>query len=384
MSTAYYVQDTITTRALKKYCQKDLKQNKVLGTTNVRNAFVIMSKQWHGGILDGGVITDALEYVPQSAYVDNQSCGYEINPNEIKLKGEGCIYLGLFHTCYGHAITDTMKKLWYIETNECKQYVAQGYELIFITGKNGDLPEWNKKILELAGVNLLEITHLRQNKFYKHIIIPDNSIVFENGYQYYTDTFEKTINRIKTSVSNTITYKQQVPSKLYFTRSAIRFSNNREIGEKRIEKVFKEKGYVIISPEKHSIEEQVSMLMKCTHFAATEGSCAHGAIFVSPNTNVCILRKADYINKYQPMITQLTNSKTTYIDIHHSVKAHKKYPVWGPFYMYVSKELAQWAGIKKHQYYFLQPSYWMYYSDIIKRIVNLTNRLINRILQPFK
>ena len=381
MSTAYYVKDTITTRALKKYCQKDLKQNKVLGTTNVRNAFVIMSRQWHGGILDGGIMTDSMEYVPQSAYIDNESCGYEINPSEIKLKGEGCIYLGLFHTCYGHAITDTLKKLWYIETNECKQYVAQGYELIFITGKNGDLPEWNKKILELAGVNLLEITHLRQNKFYKHIIIPDNSIFKENGYQYYTDTFEKTINKIKISVSKTITYKQQVPCKLYFTRSAIHFSNNREIGEKRIEKVFKEKGYTIVSPEKHSIEEQVSMLMKCTHFAATEGSVAHGAIFASKHTSVCALRKADYINKYQPMITQLTDSNTTYIDIHHSIKAHKKYPMWGPFYMYVTKELAQWAGKKTHQYYFLQPSYWFYYSDRLKITLHIINRISHLFLE---
>ena len=380
MNTDFYVKDTISARSLKNYCQQDFKQDKTLGTTEVRNAFVIMSKQWHSGILDGGIMTESMDYVPQSAYLEDNSCGYEFIPDEIELKGEGCIYLGLFHTCYGHAIIDSLKKLWYVETTECKNLIAKGYELVFITGRNGDLPYWNKRILELAGLNMQEITHLRQNKFYRHIIIPDNSTIFEvSGCRYYTETFENIIYRIKDSVSATTAFHQQYPSKLYFTRTAIHYPNHRETGEKRIEKVFKEKGYEIISPEKHSIEEQVSMLMKCTHFAATEGSCAHGAIFVSPHTNVCVLRKADYVNKNQPMITQLTNSNTTYIDIHHSVRANKKFPMLGPFYMYVTKELSEWAGNRTHQYYFLQPSYWFYYSDRVKRYVRITHRIMNKL-----
>ena len=384
MNTNFYVKDTSITRALKCYCQQDLKLDRLLGVTNVRNAYVIMSKQCHEGFLDGGIMTDFMEYVPQSAYLENWSCGYEFIPDEIKLKGDGCIYLGLFNTCYGHAITDTLKKLWYLETTECKKLIAKGYEPVFLTGFNFDLPLWNKRILELAGINMQEITHLRQNKFYKHIVIPDNSTIYENDCRYYTETFETIINKIKESAANTMAFHQQYPSKLYFTRSAIHYPNHREIGEKRIERVFKEKGYEIISPEKLPIEEQVCMLMKCTHFAATEGSCAHGAIFVSPHTKVCVLRKADYVNKNQPMITQLTKSNTTYIDIHHSVRTDKSFPMGGPFYMYITKELSQWAGNRTHQYYFLQPSYWFYFSDRVKRYVSITRRIMNKLARLFQ
>ena len=337
---------------------------KKLGVNVVENGRILISRNWlDGGILEGGIVDVQNRFISSSSYVDNGGCPYDFDNKSIDYQNKTCVYLGLFAMAYGHAITDSLKRLWFLNTVEGKQMIEDSsIDFIFITERNLDLPSWYCKILELAGVELSKLKHIRVITQYRRIWIPDNSLFNDAGRLYYCDEFRSVIEKIKHSVQTTDVFNQIPSLKIYFTRARLGLNNIlREIGESRIERLFMRNGYQIISPEKLSIEEQISILMKCKAFASTEGSCSHAAIFCRKEASIIVLRKADYINLYSSLISDMTGSETTFIDANHSSKIDNNVPMFGPFYLYITPQLRQFAQNKSFSLpYYLHPYYWFY------------------------
>lgn len=180
----------------------------------------------------------------------------------------------------------------------------------------------------------------------EHILLPDDSFIFNNRFRYFTQPFKETIARIcsfspKIDVCN---YKNL--SKVYFSRSKW---GDGDFGESDIENVFKKIGYSIIYPEKLTFFEQLYILQNCDSFASTEGSTSHNALFLREGAECIILRKADYINMYQLPINELKNLNVTYIDAHLSIYAEPNFKYVGPFFMYVNSNLQRfiWTRLKE-------------------------------------
>ena len=340
---------------------------KKLGVKVVRNGYVLSSRRWtKDSLLEGGIVDSDLHYLEETGYVDGGGCSYEFDTSNIEVGGK-CVYLGLFHPVYGHAITDALKRLWYLSTEEGRSLVEdRNVDIIYLTGGNVEMPKWHCEILKLAGVDFSRIKHVTTTTKYSDIIIPDNSLFWDNGLLCYCEEFLNVIDSIKDNVHNSSVYKSTLPLDLYFTRTALSYASDREVGEKEIESYFKSKGFSIVSPESLSIEEQISLLMKAKRFAATEGSCSHSSIFCDPSSEVIILRKANYINQYSTMIADLVKCKTVYIDAHHSINVNVRFPMCGPFYLCKTKELSQYFNENMAPPYFLRFS-WLVYRYSLKR-----------------
>ncbi len=287
-------------------------------------------------------------------------CSYEFDLSSVEY-GEKCIFLGTFHLVYGHAITDALKKLWFLNTELGSKLINDSsVDLVYITSCNNDMPQWHLRILELAGVDVSRIKQIRNTTKYNEIIIPDNSLFKENG-MLYTNEYREIIEKIKDNVRSTTYYKSAPSYDLYYTRTAFKDASKKEIGEKSIEKHFKKRGFQVFSPEKLPIEEQISLLMKCNKFAATEGSCSHASVFCYSSAEVIILRKVNNVNWYSPMINDFVGYRTVFVDVNHSVMANRKSSVAGPFYLYVTKELSRFLGQRSFIVpLFCRPSYWDY------------------------
>ena len=81
----------------------------------------------------------------------------------------------------------------------------------------------------------------------------------------------------------------------------------RTIGERKLEKFFSALGYTVISPEKYSLREQLSILLGCEEFACTVGSASHNSIFLRDGTRVTLIPRAGFISEYQPALDQVHN-----------------------------------------------------------------------------
>ena len=353
---------------------------KSLHYREIDKGYVLMSRAWHGGCCDGGVVDADLNFVDHTGYSINRGCGYDFD-STIAAKGSRCIFIGSFHTVYGHAITDALRKLWFLNTAEGQQLIGDGYEIVYITTKDSKMPQWFLHILEMATVNKKQFIHLHTTTRYDKIIVPDDSLVCEDNRILYTEVFRSTIETIKERVRQTDIYKQ-VPEggSYYFTRTGCNHIM-REMGEPALEKEFKKQGFEIISPEQLPFEHQVSLLMKCQRQASTESSTSHAAIFCTPESEVIILRKADYENKYSMMIADFVGNKTVFIDANHSIKTNKSLPMLGPFYLFVTQNVRTFFNSKSGGVNIcLHPSYWLYLWSKHK-IVNFFLRLYDKLIR---
>ena len=341
----------------------------------VEKGYVLVSKSWHGDRCDGGVVDADLQYITSTGYFPYGGCGYDFDP-ESAASGNCCIFIGSFHPVYGHAITDDLRKLWFLNTEEGKRLIAEGYEVVYITTTDSKMPEWHLHILELAGVDTSKLVHLHTTTKYEKIVVPDDSFSGENGLLCYTEVFRSTVETIKANVRQSDFYKQAPDNgSYYFTRVGCN-DITREMGEPALEKVFRKHGYEIIEPERLPFEQQVSLLMKCRRFASTEGSVSHASIFCNQDSEVVILRKADYENKYSVMIADFVDNRTVFIDAHHSSKANPELPMLGPFYLCVTTYLKKYFNRNaRGAFLALRPSYWLYLTS--------HNRIVNRFLRRY-
>lgn len=204
----------------------------------VENGYVLMSKSWHGGLCDGGVVDADLHYISSTGYTSSGGCGYDFDYSSAAY-GKCCVFIGSFHPVYGHAITDALRKLWYLGTDEGKRLISEGYEVIYITTQNSEMPDWHLHILGLAGVDVSNLVHLRQTTKYKKIVVPDDSLYGDNGQIYYTDLFCSTIETIKANVRQTELFRL-IPDNgsYYFTRTGCNHIV-REMGEPALENEFR-------------------------------------------------------------------------------------------------------------------------------------------------
>lgn len=349
---------------------------KKLSYLQLDNAYILPSKDlWRDGKCYGGVVSCEGEFIESSAWHEGKRCDkYSFEGNEATEREETAIYMGFWNPCWGHAITDNLKKLWFLETADCQLLLNEGAKLVYLTIDNRPLPAYIHRIFQLANVDIDSFELISSLSRFKRIIIPDNSFIADNGQRYYTMEFSETIKRIK---QNAEVQKVIYPEKVYFTRT--RLQNNRDIGEKAIERVFRQQGYSIIAPEQHSVDDQIQMMMHCRSFASTEGSISHNAVFCNPGTDVIIIRKCNDVNKYQMAVNEVSGANITYIDCHHSTRTPKTTPWVGPFFLYNNECLKKWSGDTTYKLPLIfNPKWWHYcllghgwYSRIINRIESI-------------
>ena len=355
---------------LKSAVEKNYLSNKTLKCVCYDNAYVLPPVS--GGV--GGVVTRQLDFISSTAFE-----GFE----QREFDGQGAtyedcdvIFLGYFYHVWGHYFTDNIKRFWFLYTDEAKKLIEGGARLVFISAFNKKISENGQKLFSMADADSGSFRLITSITQFRKVYVPEISFfttmpVEFLGERFYTKEFEETISRIRAKIKKTI-----VLDKVYFSRLGLTNNYWREYGEWNIERLFKKKGYTIVYPETLCLEDQLSILANCSHFATTEGSIAHNSIFCSPGTDVVIVRKANYINYYQLAIDQLSSLNVTYIDAHHSTPPYGDGHIWaGPFYMCTTSQMLHWAEKLPFFWpYYLRPSYWWYRLRrnpfVLKKIAN--------------
>lgn len=323
------IKDNVTKALLQDYCWYD-----PIGFRSYANARVLPwfpDKRFSGGVVDSSGA-----YVDSSALHENAYDGsYEYVTNSVERVDRTAVFLGTWIGIYGHAITDNIKKLWFLFTEDYKM-LGPDIDLLYCYLGEGDLPVYIKEILLALGIAADSLKRVETVTEYKNVIIPDNSFILSDGQRFYTDSFRTTVSRIIDNAPTLTAY----PEKIYLSRK--KSSSFRDYGEAELAETFAQHGFEIVVPEEHSFLEQVAIFSHCKCLAATEGSIAHNAVFCRPETELVILRKSDYINTYQSALDAMNSLNVSYIDAHHTVNVSD--PWVGPFFIWRTKYLNEYFG----------------------------------------
>ena len=358
-----------------KYSQIDyLKKNK-LKTIEVDNGIILPAKKdtspnpklW----AIGGVESSDGKFIDESCSRSLFGGDYEYDEELIENINEEVIFMGPFIKHWGHFLCDQINRLWYAAQNKNKYKVAYcGWN--WGTG-NTDITDNFLEVLEYIGIERDMLINVQRPTRFKKVIIPEISFI---PGDFYTKEFQLIIDTILKNVK----LDDAVPKKVYFTREAL--GSNKEIGEEKISSYLSNMGYEIISPEKLTFKEQISIFNNSSEIAMMSGSIAHNIMFSqNNNTKIIILNKTDMINDYQMAIDHITKSPVTYIDIYKNVK--KVLFGMGPFLIYVTKYLESFYNTNINQkttrkeIKLFRRKYKMIYSNINnKKLLKRQNKSI--------
>lgn len=292
--------------------------------------------------LDGGVINQDKEFIMSTSLHDGNSnaSAYDFGVDQVHREDETVIYLGLFVSIWGHCLTDNIKRLWFLKTKEYKEQFAN-CKLVYVPALGFKFGENFKQLISILGIDCEKFIPITEIKQYTRIILPDECFFSPKGTtRFFTKEYVQLMNEIREYA--VMHAKKTGIDKVYFTYANC--AKYKVIGEDRLEKYFKSKGYTIIAPEEYSFKQQLNILINCKNFASTIGSCAHNVVFLKDDTDVILIPRAYYLTGYQRALDEVHNLNITYIDSSLSVAVDRKKPWGGPFYYYVSENLRKFFG----------------------------------------
>lgn len=262
---------------------------------------------------------------------------------------EPVFFLGKYNICWGHCITDGMKFLWPFLDLDKHPYL-QNCKVVYTTlGQGDELPPNFLELLKLFGINESRLVRLRRVTRLRECYLADECFGADGQDRWFTPEYRALIQyvcqRCKECQSAT-----GCSHKLYLSRRAWKCDwVTGEFGEQHLEEAFRRSGFEVLYPERVPFREFVCRLQQADEVSATECSSSHNALFMSPGAKMILLRKLDRINLYQLAINQVADLAAVYVDVGKPlVYTYPQIVQRGPFFMYVTKHLADYLGVRPH------------------------------------
>ncbi|MBQ3443225.1 MAG: DUF563 domain-containing protein [Selenomonadaceae bacterium] len=304
----------------------------------------------------GGIVDAEGRFIRESHIHTGTGGAYEPPLESIQHSSETVIYLGISFHIWGHAITDNLRRVWFLKSEFMKQFkncpvVYIAHDFTFNELKNV------KRLLEILEVNVDNLREIKQPTQFDKIILPDECFFSKtlppDDYSFpdndslerkFTNEYRQMIDQVRNFAMKNRTYTSS--KKIYYF-----YGIRRQIGEERLAEYFKSKGYEIISPEKLTLDEQLNLLINAESFASTLGSCSHNSVFLRDNVEAILIPRRNEYMFHQEALNQVHPINVNYVDSSLSIF----YEVVGVYQhvmhcFIISKQLKQFFGDKWNGY----------------------------------
>ncbi len=253
----------------------------------------------YGCVLDCHMKPVELSFTTHCDFEGNTSiiCGNAPPPfsENIDIIDEEVVWLGYFWDFYGHFLSDSLGRLWYL-------IKKRSLKVCFISKSDNTFIDF----LRLFGLKDEQIIRVTKPLRFKRIIVPEPAFRY---HDYYHESFKDILNEITADI------KPAEYKKIYLSRA----NYNPEVptlGEKIIEKAFSNKGFKVIYPETLSIKSQISLMKGADIVAGTSGTSMHNVLFCRDGVRTICLNRSQDILYMQLLIDEMKNLDATYVDIY--------------------------------------------------------------------
>lgn len=330
------------------------------GRIKVVKEGTILPARYFSAVFDwgiGGVLDEDGEFVEESGMEVMHRFGgkYEYDEAECDYLEETVVYVGLIRNHWGHFLAECSARFWYLLKEQTD------YKVAFCGFWEG---EFSPKLIEIfgfLGVGKDRMLDIRKPTKFKRILIPSPALTYEpynvmpgktedffanwgkhNCNWNYTDEFKEIFEGI---VQKAMPKTYAAAEKIYYTRTGL--NRKKEIGEDLIEKIFFKNGYMIVSPEKESVETQIMLMNSCKRFVSMEGTLAHNIVFTAQGEQLrqLILCKQIWKNALQNRLNKCMGvaAESIYVGCR---PFGKKFPCggWdGIYWLRPGRELKKWC-----------------------------------------
>lgn len=330
MTDKNYIEKNLCTEGLdasktKLYCSNDLEWKKLLSrnyfnksklkVTSIEDCLILPSKRTNTpGVMIGGVQKTNGEFIAgfkrssSRKYYYSMESGYEVTSFE--RNDSQVIYGGgqVYH--FGHFLLEGFSRLWFVVKNRDNPEFKD-LKIVFV----GIEPFAGKKssnnflydCFKLLDIPKERILFIEKPTQFKNVIIPEESILS------WSDFYEESRICYDYIRKNIAVSKIK---KIYLSRTQLEDNKTICVNEEYFEQFYRKKGFEIISPERYSIEQQVSFISNADEIVCILGSLSHFAIFCKPNAELTVLcRTSNETLQPQILVNQLSRIKCNIVDV---------------------------------------------------------------------
>ncbi|NEP80264.1 MAG: DUF563 domain-containing protein, partial [Okeania sp. SIO3B3] len=250
----------------------------------IQNAIVkpikIQASKWVGGVVfpnDMPGIFRHRRYDPlnKTRYKDvviqaNQHNNIVDGIDNLKFYSGKYIYGGAFHPHFGHALTESIHRLWAFNSNIHDAIVFAVLLRPNTKRINYSPPRWFIQTLKILEIPLAKCIWVTNDCAFENLIVPEPGSELTLGPKdWYRSYLEKLQQRIFETTYDLRKDKREL--KLFLGRTHIPLGEY-AAGEKYLESLLVNEGYICLKPENHHILEQISYLMSAKKIIFSQGS----------------------------------------------------------------------------------------------------------------
>ncbi len=235
-------------------------------------------KKWLGGVIFPDHMPEIFRHRragnldQEIVYMDQDSGSYKTEDNQIdssRIYYGTYIYAGPFHPHFGHALTESIHRLWAFDTQIHDGIVFAISLPLDNSITKYSFPTWFTQILEIIDIPLNKCVFVTEICAFENLIIPEPGSELTLGCKkWYLPYLEKLQQRI---VDLTHDLKNSKPEKLFLGRNHIPFSGI-IAGEKYFEDLLVEDDYTSLKPENYEIIQQLAYFVNAKKIIFSEGS----------------------------------------------------------------------------------------------------------------
>lgn len=229
---------------------------------------------------------------------------------ELVHRNESVIYIGDLHLHFGHTLTDSMARMWYVVRHpEARHRVVMLCNPFWKWGREGVDPRhsYHMRLLELLGISSERLMIVTRPTRFNEVAVPEQAVYWNDGVCSAAE-----LRAVYDAIAERITPVPCAGAGLYLSRRAWRTQAD---GEGYFEDYFASRGFEVICPERLPLEEQLARVAGAEVLACTMGTLSHLSLFARAGTRVIHLwRKQNQYNIRQLLIDELRQLQSVYVD----------------------------------------------------------------------
>ncbi len=335
--TGYFDTKTDTDRMQMELHQMEVKASP-LSVKSVDGGTVLPHKPGNGWGL-GGVVDESGEIVAESIYDNGWTRFggiYAFNETETEYVDEEVVWFGVFFPHWGHFLMDFVGRAWFLSSGE------RGHQRVAYVSESSSIDGNYARFLELLGVDAVDLLKIERPTKFRRVLIPELSYL--EG-RFYANEYKEMFDRIVSSHVHSDRFSNL--TKVYFSRSE--FSPgffSKDIGQEIIDQLFRMNGWTIVSPEKLTLDEQITIWNTSNQIACINGTIPLNVAFSRKTTaEIIVLNKIDRIHLNLLRYQKIFNRDVIYVDVYNpALTGFSRSMGSGPFCCTISPSLTAMCG----------------------------------------
>lgn len=223
------------------------------------------------------------------------------------------LYGGWLRRIWGHFLMGGLARMW---VATIPQFLDGIDHVLFFSGDfDGTLSGNYLEVMELLGV-AGKMVILDSPVEVEHLLIPE--ISFEHDV-FNSAECKATFRYICNKALSEDADASEMPRKVFLTRSALKSARTDEVNLDKLDRLFADNGFEVISPEQISLARLIRIFHHAEEIASISGSTAHNFVFSLPDRNrrYTIIERHATPNTFQINIDRMLGITPDYIDSFH-------------------------------------------------------------------